>query len=319
MLPLFLGLLACQPELPPPPVPGQMPVEGEEVVATANGEALTRRMLDGALQRVPPEQRGMLIGDKALADNFVERVAIGQVLYAQAIETGLHERQEVKDMLAMATRDAFAAKRIEHEGDSAVTDEAVMAWYEERAAQYQRPQVHASHILVKELTLADQLMKQLEDGADLAGLARQFSIDTPTASRGGDLGWFERDRMDKAFSKAAFEAEEGALVGPVETRFGFHLIRVHDKRASIPLDEVRSRIEAALRQEAVDAFMRRVRDEMQVNHKAPLIVADDQDSPAPTEGEGSAAETDGPPPGGATPPAGEGKAPPAPTEEEAHK
>jgi len=307
MLPLFLGLLACQPEPIPPPVPGHMPIDGEEVVATANGEALTRRMLDGALQRVPPEQRGMLVGDKALANNFVERVAIGQVLYAEAIEAGLHERTDVKDMLTMAAREALAAKRIEHEGDLAVTDEAVTAWYEDRSAQYQRPQVHASHILVKELTLADDLMKQLQDGADLAGLARQFSIDTPTASRGGDLGWFERDRMDKAFSKAAFEADNGALVGPVETRFGFHLIQVHDKRASIPLDEVRPRIEAALRKEAVDAFMRSVRDSMTVEHQAALILPPEPESDAPTEGDGT------------IPSPGEAKTPPAPPEQEATK
>ena len=93
--------------------------------------------------------------------------------------------------------------------------------------------LHARHILIESSgdgtqaqEQAQELIDQLDSGADFAQLARQYSDDTGSAQRGGDLGWFGRGRMVEAFEEAAFGATPGEIVGPVESRFGYHIIEV---------------------------------------------------------------------------------------------
>lgn len=96
--------------------------------------------------------------------------------------------------------------------------------------------VHASHILIgfgnnKDSARAEaqKLLQRARAGENFAELARRYSQDRATAERGGDLGWFPRGRMVKPFEEAAFAAQPGSIVGPVESPFGFHIIAVHDK------------------------------------------------------------------------------------------
>ncbi|MFN9960329.1 MAG: peptidylprolyl isomerase, partial [bacterium] len=135
-------------------------------------------------------------------------------------------------------------------------------YYEERKVQYGRPQVKARHILVKEEALATELYTKLQGGDNFDELAKQHSQDKSNAANGGDLGWFNENTMVKEFNDAAFAAEKGALLAPVQTRFGFHIIKVEDKRDATPLEEVRPQIEAALRQEAIDAIRKEAKEAM---------------------------------------------------------
>jgi len=82
---------------------------------------------------------------------------------------------------------------------------------------------------VADKALADDLLAQIEAGADFAELAAEHGTDG-TRTRGGDLGWFTQDRMVAPFAEAAFAAEEGVTTAPVETQFGWHLILVTGKR-----------------------------------------------------------------------------------------
>jgi peptidyl-prolyl cis-trans isomerase C len=86
-------------------------------------------------------------------------------------------------------------------------------------------QVRASHILLKTEDQANDVMKRIAAGEDFAALAKRFSK-CPSGSKGGDLGWFGKGMMVPEFEKAAFDSEEGKVVGPVKTQFGYHLIRV---------------------------------------------------------------------------------------------
>jgi peptidyl-prolyl cis-trans isomerase C len=90
-------------------------------------------------------------------------------------------------------------------------------------------QVHAAHILVKKEDQARDLLAKVKAGQSFADLAKQFS-DCPSGKKGGDLGWFGRGQMVQEFDKAAFEAEKGAIVGPVKTQFGWHIIKVLEQR-----------------------------------------------------------------------------------------
>ena len=90
-------------------------------------------------------------------------------------------------------------------------------------------QVHAFHILVENEREAEKLLEQLHDGADFEELAEEHSK-CPSAQSGGDLGWFGRGQMVQEFEEAAFDLDEGTLSEPVQTEFGWHIIKVTGKR-----------------------------------------------------------------------------------------
>jgi len=90
-------------------------------------------------------------------------------------------------------------------------------------------EVRAAHILVRGEPKAKEIMEKLKAGESFSELAMQNS-ECPSKKRGGDLGWFARGKMVREFENAAFAGEKGALVGPVKTQFGWHIIKVIDKK-----------------------------------------------------------------------------------------
>ena len=90
-------------------------------------------------------------------------------------------------------------------------------------------EVHAAHILVKSDKKALVVLDKLNKGLSFTEAARKYS-DCPSGKSGGDLGWFCKGRMVPEFEKVAFEGDKGKLLGPVKTQFGYHLIKVLDKK-----------------------------------------------------------------------------------------
>lgn len=115
--------------------------------------------------------------------------------------------------------------------ESEVYREKLLEVFREEVSRTQE-QVHARHILVEDEDTAQEVLDMLEQGQSFPELAAQYSTDQSNNQRGGDLGWFTRGQMVEGFEQAAFEAEVGEIVGPVETQFGFHIIEVlgHEER-----------------------------------------------------------------------------------------
>ena len=139
----------------------------------------------------------------------------------------------------------------------------VQRFYNDNLSQYQTPEeIRASHILLNTASKeeaavraqAEDLLKQLEAGADFAMLATEFSEDTGTATNGGDLDYFSRGRMVPEFETAAFALEPGQTSDIVQTQYGFHIIKVVDKRPAVtqPFDDVRPQIEDQLKRQRAD-------------------------------------------------------------------
>ncbi|HOT07197.1 MAG: peptidylprolyl isomerase [Methanosaeta sp. PtaB.Bin039] len=90
-------------------------------------------------------------------------------------------------------------------------------------------EVHAAHILVNSERKAQEIIEKIKGGESFTDLAKRKSL-CPSGKSGGDLGWFGRGRMVPPFEKAAFEGDKGAIIGPVKTDFGYHVIKVLDKK-----------------------------------------------------------------------------------------
>ncbi len=155
--------------------------------------------------------------------------------------------------------DTYIAKK------ATVSDQEIKALYESRPGSFKQPeQVRASHILIKVDPKADEsqravarkktekIQQKLQQGEDFAALAKEFS-QGPSSVKGGDLGYFGRDQMVKPFEKAAFGLMPGDVSDIVETRFGYHLIKVIERRpeTTIAFEDIKNRLGRYLMQEKV--------------------------------------------------------------------
>lgn len=105
-----------------------------------------------------------------------------------------------------------------------------------------KPEIKARHILVSSKSKAEDIKKQLDKGANFATLAKKYSTDTATASKGGDLGWFGAGEMDSDFEKAAYQLKVNEISDPVKTSYGYHIIQVTGKKEKKPYNEMKKEV-----------------------------------------------------------------------------
>ncbi len=237
--------------------PGEIPPSGETLV-TVNGNAITQGMVDAMLEQMPERMRKQLEMTGQM-DQLQEQLVIGELLYREGLTCNLHQDPNIQTTIALATRSAMAQSLIEAVVKERTTEEKVKTYYDDHKVQYARPQVNASHILVKDEALINEIKTKLDGGDDFSALAKAHSMDPGSKENGGSLGWFKKSDMVGPFAEAAFAADKGNVTGPVQTRFGWHIIKVEDKRDEIPLDEVRDQIEGALGQELAEAYIEEIK------------------------------------------------------------
>ena len=213
-----------------------------------------------AIRRERPAQYQALPGE-VLFDGIVEQL-IDQMLLAEAgRKAGLEQRPAIVLTLLNQRRATLADAYLRQAVGERVTPEAVEARYRQRYLDSEPTrEVRAGHILVATEELAADLKAQLDAGADFALLAAEHGTDG-TVTQGGDLGWFAHSDMVPEFADAAFAMAPGAISGPVETAFGWHLIRLVERRDREPpaLDEVREELMGELIQQAQVAVVEGLR------------------------------------------------------------
>lgn len=138
----------------------------------------------------------------------------------------------------------------------AATEDEIVEYFENNKFYFEQPeQVQASHILVDDEETANEVKKKLDEGADFAQLAAQYSKDTSNAQNGGQLGYFGRGRMVQEFEDAAFSMKVGEISDPVKTEYGYHIIKVTDKQEAkaANLEDNRADIEEIVKSQKVSS------------------------------------------------------------------
>ena len=190
-------------------------------------------------QNAPP-----MTGD-AKRDYLITFMA-DMIFVAKAAEAKkIADSDDFKRRLAYARNKLLMETFLQSEAKAAATDEAMRKVYEEATKQMKaEKEVRARHILVPTEDEAKVVVDELKKGADFAELAKKKSKD-PGAAEGGDLGYFSKDQMVPEFAEVAFKLDKGQLSDPVKTQFGWHVIRVEDKRdRPIPeFDKVKDQLE----------------------------------------------------------------------------
>ncbi|ESW61359.1 MAG: peptidyl-prolyl cis-trans isomerase [Rhodobacter sp. CACIA14H1] len=228
-------------------------VTADTVVATVNGTDITLGELIILREKLPAQYQ-------ALPDDMLFNGLIDQAIQQTALEQSVADGKTKRDELWMRTdqRSYLAGKALQAVVQAAVTDAALQAAYDEKYANAPAAKEYsAQHILVDSEEKAKELKAQIDGGADFAELAKANSSDTGSAVNGGDLGWFGLGMMVKPFEEAVVAATPGTVVGPVQTDFGWHLIKVNEARdaAKPSIDEVREELAAELEQKAVEAHI----------------------------------------------------------------
>ncbi|MEZ4317802.1 MAG: peptidylprolyl isomerase [Myxococcota bacterium] len=238
--------------------PGEFKATGEKLL-TVNGDAVVTSDMVDAVTRFTSEAELAEHKKTGRYVTMVEQIGLGEVLYREALAAKLDKDPEILKALAMKERETLAQELLAKRVEERITDEAIQRLYDERGVQYKRPQARARHILVTEEALANEIMEKLGKGEDFATLAKEFTIDARTRGEGGNLGWFQRDKLIEEVAAVAFDAEIGKPQGPVQTRFGYHIIEPLERRDAIPLEEVRSELENELRQKEFAAVIEEVK------------------------------------------------------------
>lgn len=253
---------------------GFMPAHAADadVVATVNGMEIT----EGDLA-VAGEEYGAQFGNlpepqrrAALLSALIEI----RLLASQAEEKGLADGEDFAKRMAFLRQQALHAAFIEKVVDGAVSEDEVRASYDKQIADAPAVnEVRARHILVKTKEEAEAIIKQLEEGGNFEEIAKEKSTDG-AAANGGDLGYFTSGQMVPEFEKAAFALNPGEhSKEPVETQFGFHVIKVEDKRAKQPpaFDAVKDRVRSMLVREKYVEEVSALRDAAEVDVKDPAL------------------------------------------------
>ena len=231
---LSLSPALAQETAPASETPAAAPVDPAAVVATVNGKAVTEADLalaEGELS----QQFAQLPEERRRAAALSAAIEI-KVLADKAIADGLDKDPEFQRRAAFLQERALHGEMVEKEVVGKITDEELRARYDkEIAAQPPVNEVHARHILVKTKEEAEAIIKQLDGGADFQKLANEHTTDPSGKTSGGDLGYFGPGQMVPEFDKASQALEVGAYSKePVQTQFGWHVIKVEDKRAKQP-------------------------------------------------------------------------------------
>ncbi|PRY93022.1 peptidyl-prolyl cis-trans isomerase C [Hasllibacter halocynthiae] len=195
---------------------------------------------------------------RALPDDQLFSGLLDQVTQQEALAQSVEEEPEgLPYVVDAARREQLAAIALNDAMAEAVTDDEVRAAYDEQVAAFEgAPEYEAAHILVETEEEAQEVRAALEDGADFGELAMERSTG-PSGPRGGDLGWFQAGQMVEPFQDAVETLEPGELSDPVETQFGWHVIRLNDTRTQEPpaFEDVEPQLRQALQREAVGAVV----------------------------------------------------------------
>jgi len=205
-------------------------------------------------------------------DEATRRENIISFLVDMKIVAKAAEAKKVGDSEAFKKRLAFTRDRLlmdsllTEEGKAGADDAALRKVYDEAAKQISAEQeVHARHILVESEDEAKAIVAELKKGADFAELAKKKSKD-PGAADGGDLGFFTKDQMVPEFSAAAFALEPGKVSDPVKSQFGWHVIKVEEKRnrQPPPFEQVKGQLETYAVRKAQAEYVAKLREAAKV-------------------------------------------------------
>lgn len=259
--------LSAQAQTPAPAAPAAAPAPAataaaaDPVVARVNGEEIKRSEVTRMVSQLPPQVQQMPL--EMIFPAVVDQLVSSKLVSAAGYKANLAGSPEVKEEIKRAEERAVQRAYIQNEVKARITpkalDDAYKTYLTQNPAQ---EEVKAAHILVEKEDEAKAIIADLKKGGDFAKIAKEKSKDPVAAQQGGDLGYFTKDAMVEPFANAAFAMAKGEVSKePVKTQFGYHVIKVEDKRTQPQptLDQVKPELEQTLSKDIIAAVVEDLR------------------------------------------------------------
>jgi peptidyl-prolyl cis-trans isomerase C len=251
--------------------------QSDPVVAKVNGVEIKESDLKAAEEEIGTQLPPM--APEAKKEYLITYLS-DMILVSKAAEAKkLGDTDDFKRKLANARIKLLMEALLQNEAKAAVTDEAMKKVYAEAIKDVGNEQeVSARHILVETEDEAKKVAADLKGGGDFVAIAKERSKDPGSKDQGGDLGFFGKDQMVPEFAEAAFKLDKGQTSDPVKSQFGWHIIRVDDKRTKEPpsFDQVKSQIESYVQRKAQADLIQKLRADAKIEK-----VGGDQPAAAP--------------------------------------
>lgn len=236
-----------------------------KVLAKVNGEAITEADVDMAAEDVGSEYPNLTAqGIKNLTLDFlIEMKVVAQKAKAEKVD----QSDDFKRRMAYVQQRVMMQQLLLGEAKKVASDAALKKYYDEQIGQIKPvEEVRARHILVEGEEDAKKIAARVKGGEDFAKIAKEISKDPGSGAEGGDLGFFTRDRMVPEFAEAAFAMKPGEISNPVKSQFGFHVIKVEERRQkpAPTFDQVKDRIAQALAGKAQTEYLQKLRSEAKI-------------------------------------------------------
>jgi peptidyl-prolyl cis-trans isomerase C len=240
--------------------PAAQPLK-DPVVATVNGQPIRLSELEIAQQALPQQYRNMPL--QAVFPALLDRIVDSKLVVQEGKKSKVTDDPAFKKRMAFVEDQVLQDFWIQREVARKVTAEKLQQRYEERLKSMpSEEEVHARHILVSTEDEAKAIIADLKKGAAFDKLAKEKSTDKASGAEGGDLGWFKKSDMVKEFADAAFALKKDELTEtPVKTQFGYHVIKVEDRRKAPPpaFEELADQLREEMAREAVTAQLDQLR------------------------------------------------------------
>ncbi|HEY0720281.1 MAG TPA: peptidylprolyl isomerase [Gammaproteobacteria bacterium] len=236
----------------------------EKTVATVNGTAITQSMVDDYKRQSPTGQKAPMSDERAV-DELVGR----ELVYQDALARKLDKDPEVKKQMEFLRKQVLLNAALEKAvGEREVTDEMLKKEYDTQVSNFNIQEYKARHILVKTEAEAKAIIGELDKGGDFAKLAEKHSTDPGSKKNGGDLGWFGPGQMVPQFTTATQALSKGSYTKtPVETQFGWHIIKLEDTRKAQPpaFEQVKEQLRSHIQQRFVSDYLQSLKSKAKIS------------------------------------------------------
>jgi len=230
-------------------------VDGSEVYLSDVARLAVAQARAETVDEVSPEMEEF---DAVLGEVISQRI-----LSMAAEEQGLDQTDEAQRRFALARERELGNLLVERHLEATVSEAALRELYEAQLALRESvPQVRGRHLLVATEEGAQAALARLEAGEMFVDVAAELSLDEATAALGGTLDWFTRESFETAFTDAAFATKVGNVSAPVQTSFGWHVIKIEERRSDSPpgFEDLREELSAFLTYDAIEALLRDLRE-----------------------------------------------------------
>lgn len=259
--------------------------QADKVVAKVDGIAITEKDIQLATEDLG--ERLAQLPEERKRDEVINYLVDLKLGAKAATEAKIGDTPDFAARLAYYREKVLLDEYLTREGKKAVTPEAAKKLFDDTTkAMAPEEEAHARHILVEDEAQAKAAVERLKKGEDFAKVAAELSKDPGSGKEGGDLGWFTKDRMVPEFAEAAFKLKKGEISEPVKSQFGWHVIKLEDKRSK-PLPDfaaVKPQIDQYLERKAQQDLVLAMREKAKVERldkpAAPATPAPDAAKPA---------------------------------------